>query len=119
MAQFTLYDWKYGIKKRKLESVVKDLDGSVRRKRERLTTDYLDQSMGATTSYSVTDDGGNYTKSVTGGDALALINSAHTREDGGSNWNNQVTDGVTVNMVFELDALKAVYRTASLIRDPK
>jgi len=119
MGQFTLYDWKYGIKKRKLEGVVRDLKRSVMRKRERLTTEYLENSIGATTSYTVSDDAGNYTKSVTGGDSAALINSSHTREDGGSAWSNVIGDGTTSNMDFAPDALRAAHRTASLIRDPK
>lgn len=119
MAQFTLYDWKFGIKKRKLDGVVRDLKRSALRKRERLTTAYLENSIGATTSYTVSDDSGNYSKAVTGGDSLALINNAHTREDGGSTWTNVITDGTTVNMDFAPDALRAAYRTFSLIRDPK
>lgn len=119
MAQFTLYEWKYGIKKRKLESVVKDLDGTCRRKRERLLTEYLENSIGATTSYTVSDDSGNYTKSVVGGDGVALIHSAHTREDGGSSWSNVITDGTTSNMDFDTDGIKGAMYTASLIRDPK
>lgn len=119
MAQFTMYDWKFGIKKRRLESTVQDLDGACRRKRERLTTEYLEKSIANGSSYSVADDSGNYTKSLLGGDGQELIDSAHTREDGGSSWSNVVTDGVTDNMDFALDALKAAHRTASLIRDPK
>lgn len=119
LASFTMYDWKYGLKRRKLESVVKDLDESVRRKRERLTTGYLENSIGATTSYTVTDDAGNYSKSVVGGDSLALINNSHTREDGGTAWSNVITDGTTSNMDYEYDAHKAAYYTASLVVDPK
>lgn len=119
MAQFTMYDWKFGIKKRKLEATVQDLDRACRRKRERLTTEYLENSIADGSSYSVSDDSGNYTKSVVGGDSQELIDSAHTREDGGSTWSNVVTDGSTDNMDFALDGLKAAHRTASLIRDPK
>lgn len=119
IASFTLYDWKYGIKRRKLEKVVRELDRTCRRKRERLTTEYLENSMAAATSYTVSDDAGNYTKSVVGGDAAALINSSHTREDGGTAWSNVCSDGTTSNMDFEYDALKASYRTASLILDPR
>lgn len=119
MGQFTLYEWKFGIKKRKLERVVKDLKRSVMRKRERITTEYLEKSIGAATAYSVSDRKGNYTKSLTGGDGVAVINSSHTREDGGSSWSNVVTDGVTSNMDFAPDALRAAMRTAGLVRDPK
>jgi hypothetical protein len=119
MAQFTMYDWKFGIKKRKLEGVVKDLDRACRRKRERLTTEYIENSIAAATSYTVSDDAGNYTKAVTGGDSLALVHASHTREDGGASWSNIVSDGTTSNMDFEYDALKAAHRTSSLILDPK
>ena len=34
------------------------------------------------TSYSTTDDAGNYSVTTTGGDALALRSASHTREDG-------------------------------------
>ena len=119
MGQFTQYEWKFGIRKRKLEAVTRDLAKAAMRKRERLTTEYLENSMAATTSYTVTDDAGNYTKSVVGGDGVALINSAHPREDGGSSWSNVIGDGTTSNMDFDSDGLKAAYRTASLVRDPK
>lgn len=119
MAQFTLYDYKFGIKRRKLESTIRDLDGSVRRLRARLLTDYLENSIGATTSYTVSDDSGNYSKSVTGGDGVALINSSHTREDGGSAWSNVVSDGSNNNIAFGPAGIEAAYRTASLIVDPK
>lgn len=119
MASFSKYEWKFGISKRKLESVAADLPKSVIRKRERLLTEYLENSTGSTTSYTAQDGAGNYSKTVTGGDSLALINSAHTREDGGSTWSNVISDGTTSNMDFAPDALRAAYRTASLIRDPK
>lgn len=119
LAAFTMHDWKYGIKKRKLESVVRDLDMACRRKRERILTEYLVNSIGANTSFTITDDAGNYTKSVVGGDGVAAINSAHTREDGGSSWSNVVSDGTTPNMDWDYDAVKAAHRTASLITDPK
>jgi len=55
----------------------------------------------------------------TGGDGLALISASHTREDGGTNNSNRITDGTTVNMDFEYDALKALQRTAALVKNPK
>lgn len=119
MAQFTLYEWKFGIKKRKLEKVTKDLKNVCLRKREYLTTAYLENSIGANTTHTVTDVSGNWSKSVVGGDSSAMINSSHSREDGGPSWSNVITDGTTSNMDFGLDALKAAFRTSSLIRDPK
>lgn len=109
--------WKFGIKKRDLERVSSSLKKACLRRREEDCADRLDQSFG--TTYTKTDDGGNYAVTVSGGDAIAFISATHTREDGGANWNNRVTDGTTVNMDMDYDALKAAYRTASLILDPK
>ena len=64
------------------------------------------------------DVSGNYSVTVTGGDGLAFISASHTREDGGTAWNNRVTDGTTLNMDAEYDALKAAHRTAALVTNP-
>lgn len=109
--------WKFGIKKRDLEQVVQELRAAVLRHRERFVGDLLDNSF--STSFTKSDDSGNYTFTNSGGDAVAMISTAHTREDGGTNWNNEITDGTTVNMDFDYDAIKAAHRTASLIRDGK
>jgi hypothetical protein len=109
--------WKFGLKKRDLTRVVNALIGACERKREVLCADRLDNSF--STSYTVSDDSGNYTATISGGDAIALISASHTREDGGTNWNNRITDGTTVNMDIDYDAIKAAHRTASLIKDPK
>lgn len=109
--------WKFGIKKRDLTRVVKSLIAACERKREILCADRLDNAW--STSYTVSDESGNYSSTISGGDAVAMITTAHTREDGGANWNNQVTDGTTVNMDADYDALKALARTGSLVRDPK
>lgn len=117
MLPITKKMWKFGIKKRNLERVVRSLIAACERKREQLCADRLDN--GFSTSYTVTDENGNYTMSITGGDGVALFSAAHTREDGGANNNNIVTDGTDTNMDFEYDALKALQRTASLVKDPK
>lgn len=109
--------WKFGIKKRDLTRVVQSLISACERKREKLCADRLDNSF--STTYTVSDEAGNYSANIAGGDAAAMISNAHTREDGGSNWNNRVTDGTTVNMDMDYDALKALARTGSLVRDPK
>ena len=119
MAQFTMQEWKFGIKKRKLESVVQDLVKAAQRKKERLLTEYLENSINNASTYTVSDDSGNWTKSVTGGDSQEFIDAAHTREDGGASWSNVIGDGTTSNMDFEIDAIKGLWRTGSLIRDPK
>lgn len=108
--------WFFGIKKRNLERVTNEVRKAVEDKREQLCADRLDQSYN--TSYQVSDVSGNWTATTTGGDGLAFITNSHTREDGGTAWNNRVTDGVTVNMDWEYDALKAAFRTAALVPDP-
>ena len=109
--------WKFGIQKRDLTRVVKSLLAACKRQREILCADRLDNSY--STAYTASDDGGNYSVTISGGDTVALISNAHTREDGGTNWNNRITDGTTVNMDMDYDALKALARTGSLVRDPK
>src|SRR3990167_3746967 len=109
--------WKFGIQKRSLERVVQGLKNACLRAREKMCADRLDNSF--STSYTKTDDGGNYTISTTGGNGVELVSNAQTREDGGTNNNNRVTDGTTVNMSMSYNALKAVARTASLVLDPK
>src|SRR3990167_3907805 len=109
--------WKFGIKKRDLTRVVKSLIAACERKREVMCADRLDNSF--STTYTASDDSGNYSVTVSGGDSAAAVSNVHTREDGGTNWNNRITDGTTVNMDMDYDALKALARTGSLVRDPK
>ena len=108
--------WKFGIKKRDLVNVTSEARKAVSDKREVLCADRLDNSYDLV--YSVQDISGNYSVSIAGGDAVAFISASHTREDGGTAWGNRVTDGTTVNMDFEYDALKAAHRTAALILNP-
>ena len=116
LMSFTKPMWFFGIKKRNLERITDEARKACSDKRELLCADRLDQSYNA--SYSVQDISGNYTAITTGGDALAFISASHTREDGGTAWSNRVSDGTTVNMDFEYDALKAAHRTAALITGP-
>jgi hypothetical protein len=109
--------WVFGIKKRDLTGIVEELRAACLRHKERLCADRLDNSF--STTYTVTDDGGNYSATISGGDSAAFISATHTREDAGSNWSNRLSDGTTVNMDLDYDALKAAHRTASLIKDGK
>ena len=109
--------WFFGIKKRHLERITQEARNACADLRELRCAERLEN--GFSTSYTAEDEAGNYTVDVTGGDGVAMFSSSHTREDGGSNWNNIVYDGTTYNMDFEYDALKAAHRTASLIRNPK
>ena len=114
---FTKRMWKFGIQKRNLTKVVNEAWKACSDLRELRCAERLVN--GHSTSYTATDDTGNYTVTTTGGDSAALFSASHTREDGGTNNNNIVTDGSTVNMDWEYDALKAAYRTAALVRNPK
>lgn len=116
LLSFTKPMWFFGIKKRNLERITEEARKACSDLRELRCADRLDQSFG--TSYSAQDISGNYSISTTGGDGLALITASHTREDGGAAWNNRITDGTTVNMDFEYDALKAAHRTAALTVTP-
>ena len=114
---FTKRMWFFGIKKRDMTKITNELVNACIRKRERLVAERFDN--GWATSYSHSDGRGTRTISTAGGDGVAAFSNAHTREDGGANWNNIVFDGTTYNMDFDYDALKAAHRTASLITDPK
>lgn len=109
--------WKFGIKKRNLTSVVNQLRAACEREREILCGDRYDNSHA--TSYTASDDNGNYSVSTVGGDSAAAISASHTREDGGTNWSNVLSDGTTLNMDFDYDAVKAAHRTMALIKDGK
>lgn len=113
---FTKHMWFFGIKKRNLERITMEARKAVEDKREQLCADRLDNSF--STSYTVTDISGNWTATTSGGDSAAFISNSHTREDGGTAWDNRITDGSTVNMDFDYDALKAAVRTASRIVGP-
>lgn len=118
LLNFTEAMWKFGIKKRNLERITREAVQAVEDKREQLCADRLDNAFAS--SYTVTDElSGNYAATVTGGDGQPFISASHTREDGGTAWNNRVTDGSTVNMDFDYDALKAAHRTAALVTGPK
>ena len=116
LMSFTKQMWFFGIKKRNLERITAEARKAVADKREVLCADRLDNSF--STSYVVQDISGNYTSIITGGNSVAFISASQTREDAGTAWGNRVTDGTTVNMDFEYDALKASNRTAALITNP-
>lgn len=108
--------WFFGIKKRNLTNLTDEVRKACSDLREQRCADRLDQSFN--TTYTANDISGNYSVNVAGGDGIAFISASHTREDGGSNWNNRITDGSTVNMDFDYDALKAANRTAALVPGP-
>lgn len=117
LLNFTKMMWFFGIKKRNLTRITAEARRACEDMRELRCAERLDNAFAS--SYTAQDDAGNYSVAVTGGDGQPFITNAHTREDGGSNWNNRVTDGTTVNMDFDYDALKAANRTAALQVGPK
>ena len=117
LLSFTKFMWVFGIKKRNLQNITDEARKACADLRELRCADRVDQSFN--TSYTANDISGNYSINTAGGDGVAFVSNAHTREDGGANWNNRVTDGSTVNMDFEYDALKAAHRTAALIPGPQ
>ena len=114
---FTFQMWKFGIKKRDLDNVAKELKASVARRKERLCAERIDNGMA--TSYTTNGQSVAKTLTISGGDGLAAFSSTHTREDGGSNMNNVVYDGTTYNLPFDYAGVKAAYRTAGLMVDPR
>lgn len=114
---FTFKMWKFGIKKRDLDNVAKELKASVARKKERLTAERVDNF--ASANYTHNGQAKSTVITITGGDGLAAGTSAHTREDGGSNMNNGIYDGTTYNLPLDYAGLKAAMRTAGLMVDPR
>ena len=112
LISFTKMVWFFGIKKRKIEEIVNEARKACEDLRELRCAERLENSFSST--YQAVDISGNYLVTVTGGDGQPFVSASHTREDGGTAWSNRVTDGTTVNMDFEYDALKAAHRTAAL-----
>lgn len=114
---FTFKMWKFGIKKRDLDNVAKELKASVNRTKERLCAQRIDNF--SVTSYTYNGQGSSRVITITGGDGLAAGTPNHTREDGGSNMNNVIYDGTTYNLPLDYAGLKAAHRTAGLMVDPR
>ncbi len=117
VVSFTFKMWRFGIKKRDLDNVAAELKRSIARKKERLTAERLDN--GWASSYTHNGQGGSRVITTTGGDGLAAFSNAHTREDGGSNMNNIIYDGVTYNLPLDYTGIKAAHRTSGLMVDPR
>lgn len=115
---FTYKMWKFGIKKRDVFNVAKELKASVERKKEKLCAERLDNGF-ESISYTHVGSGGSRTIATAGGDGLGAFDDDHTREDGGTNMNNIVYDGTTYNLPLDYAGLKAAHRTASLMVDPR
>ena len=115
-ATYTYMAWKFGIKKRRLQNISREITRALNRKAERLAAERL--TNGFSTSYSHTQPlGATKTISLTGGDSLEPWNTSHTREDGGTGINNVVYDGTTYSLPFDYAGYKAAIRTMSLFVD--
>lgn len=114
---FTFKMWKFGIKKRDLDNVARELKAACARKKERLCAERIDNF--ASTSYTHNGQGASKVITITGGDGLAAGTSSHTREDGGANINNGIYDGTNYNLPLDYAGIKAAYRAAGLIVDPR
>ena len=115
---FTYKMWKFGITKRSLNNVAKELKAAQNRKREKLCAERLENGF-ESTAYTHSGQGGNTSITTSGGDALGAFDDDHTREDGGTNMNNFVYDGTTYNLPLDYAGLKGAHRTASLFVDPR
>lgn len=114
---FTFKMWKFGIKKRDLDNVAKELKASIARKKEKLCAERLDNAN--STTYTHQGQGASKLITITGGDGDAAFTSSHPREDGGSDINNAVYDGTTYSLALDYAGLKAAHRTAGLMVDPR
>jgi hypothetical protein len=114
MLRITRPMWRYGIQARRLEGLVRELKNDAVRFREQVLANPFNNR--TSTSYTETAGKFSYTVTNTGGDSVAMASTAHTREDGGTNWSNVVSDGTTENMDFDYDAWKAALKTAQAIK---
>jgi hypothetical protein len=114
MLRVTRPMWRYGIVPRKLEALVRELKNDATRFREQVLANQVNNM--TSTSYSDTTGQLSFTVTNTGGDGDAPNSTSHTREDGGTDWSNQLSDGTTVNMDFDYDAWKAALKTAQAIK---
>jgi hypothetical protein len=117
IVSFSHQMWKFGISKRKLTNTAKQLKNSIASKKERLCAERIDNAWA--TSYTHAGQSGSKVIATTGGDGVAAASAAHTREDGGTNMNNIVYDGTTYNLPLDYAGIKAAYRTAGLMVDPR
>lgn len=113
MLRITRPMWRYGIQTRRLEAIVMELKNDAIRFRETVLANVLNNA----TSTSYTETAGKFSFPVTntGGDGAALESTSHTREDGGTNWSNLITDGTTNNMNFDYNSWKAALKTGQAI----
>lgn len=113
MLRITRPMWRYGIQTRRLEAIVQELRNDAVRFRETVLANVLNNA--TSTSYTETTGKFAYTVTNTGGDGASFSSSSHTREDGGTNWSNVISDGTTNNMSFDYNAWKAALKTGQAV----
>lgn len=96
MLRITRPMWRYGITARRLESLSTELKNDAVRFKQQVLANVVVNN--ASTSYTETTGKFSYSVTNSGGDSAAMKSTSHTREDGGSNWSNVVSDGTTSNM---------------------
>lgn len=114
MLRVTRAEWRYGLQARKLESIVNELRSDALRFKEQVLANIVNNM--TATSYTDTTGLLSFAVTNTGGDAVAPQSASHTREDGGPNWSNLITDGTTSNPNFDYAGWKAALTTAQAIR---
>ena len=114
MLRITRAEWRYGIQARKLEDLVDELRKDALRFKETVMANMVNNM----TSTSYTETAGLLSWSVTntGGDGIAPQSASHTREDGGPNWSNVISDGTTNNPNFDYPGWKSALKTGQAIR---
>jgi len=113
MLRITRPMWRYGIQARRLEALVRELKNDAIRFREQVLANVINNA--ESTSFTETTGKLSYTVTNSGGDGVAFASTSHTREDGGTNWSNIISDGTTSNMDFDYDAWKAALKTGQAI----
>lgn len=114
MLRITRPMWRYGIQARRLEALTRELKNDAIRFKEQVLANVFVNN--AATSFVETTGKLSYSVVNSGGDGVAAKSDSHTREDGGTNWSNTVSDGTTSNMDFDYDAWKAALKTAQAIK---
>lgn len=114
MLRITRPMWRYGVEARDLQGMVTELKNDGIRFRETVLANVLNNP--TSTSYTETAGQYNFLVTNTGGDGVSFESASHTREDGGTNWSNVISDGTTSNMDFDYDAWKAALKTARAIK---
>ena len=117
LLSFSWFMWKFGIKKRNVQNIVNELKKACYTRREELLARKYDAAH--LSSYTENDDKGNYTVTTTGGDGDFMATATHPNESGGTDWSNLISDGTTTNLKLDYAGLKALWRTAARVTNPK